>query len=509
MSSSNRRSLIITLVLLALLLLALLLVRCSCARVKPASVPPPVAAVEAEKPSQSKEPKASASPAEILTAATLSFAPQATAGALFKVTWTGPDNTGDYVTIVAPDAPADRYENYTETRHGNPLELTAPIEPGHYEIRYVAVSSRTVLGRAPIEVLAALATITAPAEAVLGTGITIAWTGPDNKGDYITIVPQGTPDGQYRNYAETAKGSPLIVTAPVEPGECEVRYMTGQQARVLARRVIRITTPEVSITAPSEIIAGAVFQVAWTGPNNPNDYITIVPRGTPDGQYRNYLNTDKGPKLGITALIEPGEAELRYMTGQGARVLARRPITIQTASVSIEAPADAVAGSPVRIVWSGPNNQGDYVTIVRQTTPDGQYARYADTSKGSPLSVECPIDSGPAEIRYMSGQGAKVLARRGLQVNAADVSLRGPGAAQAGATIVVEWKGPDNPGDSLTVVAKSSKDGSSFQSVPTSLGSPAKIRVPTAVGLCEIRYMSGQGNRVLARSAIEILEPVK
>jgi Ca-activated chloride channel family protein len=86
------------------------------------------------------------------------------------------------------------------------------------------------------------------------------------------------------------------------------------------------------------------------------------------------------------------------------------------AEITLEAPEEVTAGTLVSIKWKGPNNQGDYITIVPKSLPDGQYAGYTDAVRGSPLAVECPEEAGPAEIRYMSGQGAKVLARRPLNV---------------------------------------------------------------------------------------------
>jgi Ca-activated chloride channel family protein len=119
--------------------------------------------------------------------------------------------------------------------------------------------------------------------------------------------------------------------------------------------------------------------------------------------------------------------------------------------------------------------------------------------------VESPIDVGPAEIRYMSGQGAKVLARRALQTVPAQITLQGPAQAMVGTTVSVDWTGPKNPGDFLTVVLKSAKDGTSFATAPATGGSPARLLVPPEAGAAEIRYMSGQGNRTLARAPIELL----
>ena len=70
------------------------------------------------------------------------------------------------------------------------------------------------------------------------------------------------------------------------------------------------------------------------------------------------------------------------------------------------------------LTWSGPKNDGDSLTFVPKGLPDGRYAAYADASKGSPVTIKAPAEAGPAEIRYMSGQGARVLARRALTVAA-------------------------------------------------------------------------------------------
>lgn len=501
MSQPKRRLIVVLLLLIALVVIALLFGRCS----RKQGVPPPVAKTQNAEPTAAATPAPSSTPpAEVLTAATIKIPESVPAGAHFKAEWTGPNNNGDYLTIVLPDASAATYHNYSETRHGSPLELTAPIEAGAYEVRYVTARSKTILGRAPITIAATTATLSAPAEAVLGTEISVSWTGPDNPGDYVTIVPISLPDGRYENYTETAKGATLKLRVPVEAGNAELRYMTGQGARVLGRRPIKIITPEVSLSAPDRVEAGSTFQVAWTGPNNSGDYVTIVPKEMPDGRYANYLETAKGATLTLTALITPGAAELRYMTGQGAKVLARRSIEIVAAKITLEAPEEVVAGSVVSITWMGPANRGDYITIVTQATPDGQYARYADTSKGSPLTVESPIEPGTAEIRYMSGQGAKVLARRLLKTTVPKVTLDGPSSTVAGSKISVDWTGPKNPGDYLMVVLKSAKDGTWHHQASASAGSPASLLVPPEAGAAEIRYISGQGNRVLGRAPLEI-----
>jgi hypothetical protein len=418
MSQKSRRPVVIAIIVAILILLLLLLVRCT--RTKPvAESPAPdtsVPAVAATARSSTPVP-GEPEPAEVLTPATLQAAASVVAGAEFSVTWTGPNNRGDFLTVVRKET-ADRDSGaYALTRGGSPLALTAPIETGEWELRYVAARSRTVLARLPLTVTPAGATLDAPAEVTLDTPVSVTWTGPANQGDYITIVAKDEADGKFGPYTLVNQGSPLKVTAPAKAGDAELRYMTGQGAKVLARRPLRIVAPDVSLSAPAEAIAGSAVAVTWTGPANQGDYITVVTAATRDGQYGNYSTVNKGSPLDVTMLMEPGEAELRYMTGRGAQVLARRAIRIVAAEVTLEAPAGATAGSPVSVQWTGPNNVGDYLTIVAKGTPDGQFGPYTQTTRGSPLTVNAPKAAGEAELRYMSGQGAKVLARRPILIN--------------------------------------------------------------------------------------------
>jgi hypothetical protein len=413
--NARRRTFILIALVVLVIALALLVTRCF--REKP---PVPHKDTGTTLPTQATSAgtnaPATGEPAEVLTPATLIVPEQVAAGAAFFVTWTGPDNRSDYVTIVRSDAGDDMYGNYQETKRGKSLELTAPVEPGAHEVRYITGRSHTILARAPIEVVPTGATLEAAEEVTLGAPFSVAWTGPNNEGDYITVVAKDAPDAHYGNYANTDQGSPLTLTAPREAGHAELRYLTGQDKKVLARRPIRIAMADVSLSAPNEVIAGATIQVTWTGPNNAGDYITVVPAETADGQYGNYTDTSKGSPLNLLMPIMAGNAELRYMTGQGRRVLSRRPITIVAAEVTLSAPAECAAGADVSIAWTGPNHPGDYITVVTKGTPDGRYAAYTETAKGSPLKVKAPKEAGDAEIRYMTGQGNKVLARISLKV---------------------------------------------------------------------------------------------
>src|SRR5258706_347558 len=145
---------------------------------------------------------------EALTPATLTAPGHVPAGAVLSVSWTGPDNPNDYVTIVRREAPGDAIGNYRQTKDGLSLELTAPIEPGPRGVGSTAGNPRPSLGGAPVGAEPVAAAFDAAPEIAFGAPFSFGWTGRRNKGDYITIVPKGTPDEVNGEYADTANGSP-------------------------------------------------------------------------------------------------------------------------------------------------------------------------------------------------------------------------------------------------------------------------------------------------------------
>lgn len=185
-------------------------------------------------------------------------------------------------------------------------------------------------------------------------------------------------------------------------------------------------------------------------------------------------------------------------------MLARPAILVKAANVSLDAAAEVVAGSLLAVNWSGPANAGDYITLVPAVTPDGQYGNYAEATKGSPLTVTAPIRAGPAELRYMSGQGAKVLGRRAVLIVPAPIVIRVPDSVATNARFTVEWSGPNHPGDYLTMVSSAAKDAVASRPVYTARGTPAAFQAGPEPGRYQIRYVSGQGNVVLARAKFEV-----
>lgn len=253
-------------------------------------------------------------------------------------------------------------------------------------------------------------TFDGPAEVEAGTEFEVTWTGPDNPSDYITIVPAGADEGQYVSYFATISGPTGTLVAPLEEGDYELRYVDGITSATLASSAIVVTPYEITLEAPPEVAAGTEFDVTWTGPDGPSDYITIVPAGTDEGQYASYFATISGPTGTLVAGMEGGEYEIRYVSGLHSVTMAALTITVAPLQITLEAPSEVESGTEFEVTWTGPNGPSDYITIVLEGAPETDYLDYANTTEGSPLTLEAPAVDGNYEIRYVSGRVTRVFA---------------------------------------------------------------------------------------------------
>ena len=115
------------------------------------------------------------------------------------------------------------------------------MEPGEYEIRYSSGQDQRTLGQIDLLVEEAEVSLNAQASAIAGSYIDVSWTGPNNEHDFIGIFKKGDGQGSWsRNYTKTIKGNPLKVLVPMEPGEYEIRYSSGQDQRTLLSRPLKV-----------------------------------------------------------------------------------------------------------------------------------------------------------------------------------------------------------------------------------------------------------------------------
>lgn len=370
---------------------------------------------------------------------------------------------------------------------------------------HVKLPARTFVSLAFVFSLATSAAVAAPvikgpASGTIGGEITVTITDASNPRDFVTIVAEGAPEGSYGDY-QYAPG-PMKLRVPPTAGDYEIRLLGADSPYpTLARLPFRVEGAATTLDAPSQVAAGAKFEVRWTGPNNAGDYVAIGDVGQP---YINYGYTSAGSPTALVAPDKAGEYELRYFLGNGDKVIASRRITVGSVTASVSAPASVAAGSKFTVTWKGANNALDFVTIVKAGTAEKEYGPYAYTSKGTTLELTAPDQAGDYEVRYLTGQSYATLGSTKVKVTSISASLQGPAEAVAGTMFSVTWKGPNNPHDYITIIAPTATEGTNGNYEYTARGNPLQVLAPLVAGNYELRYSTGQSHATLARAPIRI-----
>lgn len=294
----------------------------------PSAVPSATPSAEPASPSLAPEP--SASPSAAATGpATLNGPATVEAGSGFQVEWTGPNNPTDYVTIVPAGASAWTDESYFYTSGGSPGTLVAPTEAGPYALWYVSGNDDAILARVAIAVTPFQGAFAAPKSVVAGTEFKVGWKGPNGPQDYVTIVKKGAKTWTNESYFYTNDGNPGKLVAPTKPGAYQLWYVTGRQSKVKQRQNITVTPFTITLDAPDSVAPGSDIAVTWTGPNGPQDYITIVPKGSKAGTYTSYAYTASGNPVTIKAPDTAGDYELWYASDRVPGTFAKTPIAVK------------------------------------------------------------------------------------------------------------------------------------------------------------------------------------
>ena len=260
------------------------------------------------------------------------------------------------------------------------------------------------------------ATLSGPQEIEAGKPFQVAWTGPNADGDYVTIVLGGATKWTNESYFYTKAGSPGNLVAPSKDGAYALWYVSGADDSILARVAIRVTPFSGSLLAPDSVMAGSQFDVAWNGPNGPQDYVTIVASGAEKWTNESFFYTTAGSPSKLTAGITAGAYEIWYVIGNDDAVQSKRPITVTAMAITLTAPATVARKSTFQVAWTGPNGPQDYITIVPAGSPEGTYQSYAYTQNGSPVTITAPDTAGNYEIWYASDRVAGTFARITIKV---------------------------------------------------------------------------------------------
>jgi len=286
---------------------------------------------------------------------TVSAPAEIPASSTFEVEWSGNLTPGDFVTIekagtTAAFTPTGRRP---DLEVGKPSELTAPAEPGDYEVRYILANGYTtyagmqhaVQAIRPVTIMDVSADIDSPATAVGGSAITIDIDEPDEDwaDDMVSVIEvsasKTNQDARYGLSRIVQDDGSYQFRVPAIAGDYEIAYFLNPGSRIIARNPITITQAEATVDAPASVKIGEAFNVSYSGDAFKGDRVVICPADTPDNKMWQWgINygfiAQDGETVGTysesksTKNLKPGDYEARYVTGLQNVIIARDKFTV-------------------------------------------------------------------------------------------------------------------------------------------------------------------------------------
>lgn len=329
-------------------------------------------------------------------------------GTMFDVAWRGPDQNGDRIELARPRDPVGTAFATVDIRpHLSAARLDAPIEPGGYELRYIAGVDGSVLATRAFQVERVQASVTPPGTITGGAEFAVTWEGPGASFDEVQLAARNAPDGVRVEGARIGlPGNAVKLDAPAEGGEFELRYWSARSNTVLARVPVTVAAATARIEGPREVMGGAEFAVTWSGPGARFDEIQLAQRNAPAGQSVVSISVNNvSDAVRLTAPIMPGDYELRYWSTRSRSVLRSEAIRIRPASVELEVQGAVRQGEPFRVAWQGPAARFDELQIT--LTDGGAQPVFATVipPAGEAAILRAPSLPGTYVLRYWSDTG--------------------------------------------------------------------------------------------------------
>ncbi|MEM6590081.1 MAG: hypothetical protein AAF641_16675, partial [Pseudomonadota bacterium] len=430
---------------------------------------------------------------------------QVATGSQFTIGWSPTINPNDVLTIVPAGSPANTINGHFRGRNDSEGQLTAPAQPGIYELRYVLDIDRSVVESRTIEVTVPKVSLSVAETGLSGATIQVSWSGKVNARDMVTIVPIGSPEGEIQNHIRVRNDDSGELQAPGETGLYEVRYVLDEGRKTMASARIELSDAVVTISGPDTVRTGEVFDVSWTGTVDARDYVTIVPAGSAEGEFGEYTRVRNVMTKSLRAPASPGIYELRYVLEAGRKTMATAIIDVVDPEVAVVVQDTAVIGSPVIVSWTGKVSDEDYISIVPKGAEEGQFGNYFQVRKHLQRALTAPADPGLYEVRYILKQGNKTMASADIEIVGAEVSVSGPEQVRANSEMTVSWTPSVNEADYIVLSPMGSPDNDFSQYFTVRTETEKGMKTPETPGLYELRYVLKEGTRVLARQTIDVV----
>jgi Ca-activated chloride channel family protein len=170
---------------------------------------------------------------------------------------------------------------------------------------------------------------------------------------------------------------------------------------------------------------------------------------------------------------------------------------------TITAPKEIFAGSDFKVEFTGPKNENDNVSILPKDSTDGnEHLDYFYTQNDPELRA--PVEAGEYDIVYFANCGA-ILGRTSIIVQKVSANITAPAEVGAGSDFKVEFTGPKNDTDNISILPKGSTDRNAHLDYFYPATDDSELRAPLEPSEYDIVYFA-EGEKELARTTFKAVE---
>lgn len=357
--------------------------------------------------------------------ATLSAPDAATVASALTVGFTGPKDADDYIALVNAEGAERAHAWVKDAGAEDTVILQLPGDVGAYRLRYLSPRRpTTTLAERPLQLTPADAAIEAPDQVPAGGQIVLRTRGPTGARHWVGVAEKGAPLGRHLAYEWIGAAHPAErkLQAPSTPGDYELRYVLENAERALLVRPLTVVDGGQALRGPAEVMAGSPLTVQLGNPIDGGHWVGIARIGSEPGQYlhhSSYAYVSAGQsEYTLSAPVQPGDYELRYVLVGPERVSARQPLQVTPAQATLTAPASVTAGSRFQVTASGPQGGNHWIGIAPVGSDANAYLAYCYTANIKDVcELTAPETAGSYEVRYvLQADETVVVARQPLRV---------------------------------------------------------------------------------------------
>jgi Ca-activated chloride channel family protein len=205
---------------------------------------------------------------------------------------------------------------------------------------------------------------------------------------------------------------------PVKSGDYVLRWLSDRN-EVVAESPINIVAADIKLLAPDEAMLASEIEIGFEAPAGLGGQVQLFVPG--NKKYIAYAYVKEGSIEDYTpASIRlpgtPGDYVLRWMSPNNAQ-LTERPITVQGAELSLEAPEQVPVGKAFDVIVKAPAGLAGNVHLETASGKTVTYKRVQEAAlEGyAPASFKAPAAAGEYTLKWMT-RGKEVLAERSIAV---------------------------------------------------------------------------------------------